>query len=203
MIGLLGSHRTGKTTLARALSERMGIPFVQTGVTATYNRIGLDPAVHYPLDVRLYIQNEILTDLKTLYAQAPVGGFVTDRTPLDLAMYTLADVVRDAPIGQEQMVLDYVGRCFDVTNRYLSIVVLVQPGIELVPAPGKAALNRAYIEHLNAIASGLLVDKRNATQYCAIPRFVTNLDDRIEAVQCVVDRVIGKVGESLEDAVMH
>jgi hypothetical protein len=36
------------------------------------------------------------------------------------------------------------------------MVMIVQPGIPIVPAPGKASLNTAYIEHLNLLALGLM-----------------------------------------------
>ena len=45
MIGLVGSHRTGKTTLARAFAEDSGIPFVETSTAEVFRRLGYDPKV--------------------------------------------------------------------------------------------------------------------------------------------------------------
>ena len=67
MIGLLGAHRVGKTTLARELEKRYGLLFVQTNVIDTFERLGKDPRLDYDMETRLSIQEEILVDIEQKY----------------------------------------------------------------------------------------------------------------------------------------
>lgn len=187
-IALTGGHRTGKTTLARAFAEAEGLTFVQTGTTQVFELLGKDPKADYPVGERLAIQEAILFALEKQYAAAATLGpvFIADRCPVDLAGYMLADVQRSTLAGEPaiaDMVNDYVRRCIESTNRWFATVVLVQPGIALVEASGKAPACPAYIEHLNLIQSGLLVDERLQSRHYLIPRRYTSLQQRVESVR--------------------
>ena len=106
-----------------------------------------------------------------------------------MAAYTLADAIGDrVPDDCQQRLAKYVNDCFDVTNRRFGIVLLVQPGIELVHEEGKAAMNVGYIEHLNSLILGLTVDERLTCQHFYIPRPVVDLERRLGALENCVDR---------------
>ena len=90
-IGLCGSHRTGKTTLAEAVSKKTGIPFVRTSTSEVFRRAGLDPAASLDFNKRLWIQNETLEAAKGVW-EAAGKSFITDRTPVDMMAYTLGDI---------------------------------------------------------------------------------------------------------------
>lgn len=188
MIGLTGAHRTGKTTLAEAFAQAVGIAFVRTSGSEVFRIIGRDPKAEYPIEERIAIQEGILYAFEKQYAHAasvsPV--FVADRCPIDLAGYMLADVQRSTLAGDPDvavMVNDYVRRCLESTNRWFGTVVLVQPGIALVEAEGKAPACLAFMEHLNALQAGLLVDERFESLHFMMPRRVTNLAQRVEALR--------------------
>lgn len=188
-VGLCGGHRTGKTTLARAFAEKRGIPFVETSVSAIWRELGYDPAVTYDFETRLTVQEEILKRVDTAYGKHAGLEFITDRTPLDMAAYTLADAIGDrVPENCQERLAKYVNACFDVTNRRFGIVLLVQPGIKLVHEEGKAAVNAGYIEHLNSLILGLTVDERLTCQHFYIPRPVVDLERRLGALENCVDR---------------
>ena len=150
MIGLVGAHRTGKTTLAKAFSKRYNVPFLQTNVGDTFKRLGYDPKMDYEFSVRLYIQHQILADIERKYKAMNGAHFITDRTPLDLLAYTIADVQR-ANLAPDlvSVFMDYFKKCIAVTNQYFWMVAVIQPGIPLVEEEGKAPANIAYMEHLN------------------------------------------------------
>lgn len=177
--------------------------FVKTSTSEVFAAIGCDPKVEYPIDQRIAIQEAILYALERQYSAARVKNpvFVSDRTPLDLAMYLLADIQRSTLAGSPEvakLVLDYVQRCFDSTNQWFSTVVLVQPGIVLVEEAGKAPACPANIEHLNAVLGGLLLDPRLMSGHFMIPRKYTFLEHRIAALSNAV-KMQDAAGKALQE----
>lgn len=156
-IGLCGSHRTGKTTTAKKLAIDNDIPFVETTTSAVFAEHGLKPSSPMDFSTRLWIQDKVLAAAEEIWDQH--RHFITDRTPLDMLAYTLADIQGLTQV-EFATLEDYVKHCFEATNHYFGSLCVVQPGIPLVAAPGKAALNEAYIEHLNTLVLGLCLDER-------------------------------------------
>jgi hypothetical protein len=190
-IGLCGSHRTGKSSLARSFSKKSGLKFVETSASAVFKEMGLDPALTYGFETRLSVQERIIEVFEETYAKHSAKSLcITDRTPLDLMAYTLAEAVGDSvqPHMQDRL-SKYIDRCIEVTNRRFCALVVVQPGIPLVVEDGKAALNNAYIEHLNSIILGLSVDERIEVPHFYLPRHMVDMKERISAVDFVVGRV--------------
>jgi len=188
MLGLCGAHRTGKTTLARAYAEAANVPFVQTSASALYRRLGFDPARTYDISVRLDIQEEILREMDAEFAKYAGVMAVADRTPLDMIGYTLAEAIGDRVREEDQERLErYVDDCITTTNKRFGVIVLVQPGIQLVPQEGKAAVNRAYIEHLNYLMLGLHNDARLTVKRYMIPRQIVDLQKRVKSLQACVE----------------
>jgi hypothetical protein len=189
-IGLTGAHRTGKSTLAKAFAEQQKVPFLQTLASKTFKRLSLDPKRDYSLSERLYVQHHILDDCRAVYAQAGMDRFVTDRTPIDMMAYTLADVTREnvtQPLAK--IIESYMKECFDVCNAYFPMLFVVQPGIALVEAEGKAPANVAYVEHINSLIMGLVIDDRYLGNHFYLPRTTTGLQDRVMALQFSYNRM--------------
>lgn len=208
MIGLCGAHRTGKSTLARRFAQAQGIPFVATSISAVFEQVGLDPKAEYPMEVRLLTQELILKTLEGQYAQAAKTSrmFVTDRTPIDMASYMIADVQRSTLFDQEKHALavcDYVDRCIKSTAQFFSVVVLVQPGIKVIEADGKAPGCPAFMEHLNLLQIGLLGDSRNLVPRYQIPRAMTDLEQRLFALHGAVKGAIDAAQTMMEGRVVH
>lgn len=204
MIGLCGAHRTGKTTLARAYAERHGLEFVQTTVSQTFKDLGLDPAAKLDFATRLTVQEEILKRSDAQYASVSAKPAITDRTPLDFMMYTLGDIVPGVvPEDQQKRLEKYLHDCIEVTNKRFGVLLVVQPGIKLVAEEGKAALDRAYIEHLNSIVLGLSVDERIKAHHFYIRRSMTDLEERIAALDFAVKRAAKRAEMEREGAVLH
>lgn len=189
MIGLCGAHRTGKTSLARNFAQKQGIPFIETSVSKIWFELGYDPAVTYDFNTRLMVQEEILKRIDAKLAQYAGQEFVTDRTPLDMAAYTLADAIGDrVPSTAQKRLKDYLQACFDSTNKRFGVICLIQPGIPLVDEPGKAVMNEAYIEHLNSLIFGLTVDERVTSHHFYMPRAIVDMQERIDALTSAVNR---------------
>lgn len=199
MIGFAGAHRTGKTTLAKEFADRYDCEYLETSVSSVFEEMGLDPAVTYDFATRLRVQRAILKHLDRVYGQAEDDvNTVTDRTPLDLLLYTYADVQNDNLTDEDAAALaQYTADCIECLNRRFTMVMIVQPGIPIVPAPGKASLNTAYIEHLNLLALGLMNDERIETRVAYIPRAMTDLDERTDATFDTLTRFIERSEQNL------
>lgn len=192
MLGITGSHRSGKTTLARAYAAKEKVAYVEVRASDVFKDMGLDPAATYDFGTRLSVQEEILRRFDKAYAKHTAGlGAVTDRTPIDLIAYTLADATGNA-VGEEHQarLKKYIQDCLDVTNKRFSAVILIQPGIPLVHEEGKAALNEAYIEHLNSLMLGLLVDERVKVPHFYLKRHMTDLDVRLQALKNSARKIV-------------
>ncbi len=179
-VGFCGAHRTGKTTLAMEIARVTGKQFVRTRVTEIFAEHGLHAAQDMDFATRLKIQYRILEACEQDWLNA-TSDLVTDRTPVDFLAYTMGDVLGKTEVNQPEFE-HYLERCFELTNRFFGALVIVQPGIPLEVAEGKAALNKAYIEHINSLVIGLCHDQRVHNRIIVIRREVTDLDERIRLV---------------------
>lgn len=179
-LGLCGAHRTGKTTLAIAISSRLNIPFVRTTTSQVFADLGLDPAEPMDFKTRLFVQNHVLDAAEEVW-QNSVTPFVSDRTPIDMIAYTLGDIQGKTEVDFD-LLNQYIDRCFASTNQFFQNLAIIQPGIPLVYEDGKAALNAAYIEHINILVIGLCGDSRLKAQVFCNPRDAIALDLRISNI---------------------
>ncbi|WP_434685082.1 AAA family ATPase [Pseudanabaena minima] len=176
-LGLCGAHRTGKTTLAIAISSQLNIPFVRTTTSQVFAQLGLDPAEPMDFKTRLFVQNHVLDAAERIW-QESVSPFISDRTPIDMIAYTLGDIQGKTEVDFD-LLSQYIDRCFASTNQFFQNLAIIQPGIPLVYEEGKAALNAAYIEHINVLVIGVCNDHRlKANMFCNA-RDVINLKTRI------------------------
>jgi hypothetical protein len=176
-LGLCGAHRTGKTTLAIALADRLNIPFVRTTTSQVFAHLGLDPAEPMDFKTRLFVQNHVLDAAEQIW-QNSVTPFISDRTPIDMIAYTLGDIQGKTEVDFD-LLNQYIDRCFASTNQFFQNLAIIQPGIPLVYEEGKAALNAAYIEHINVLVIGLCSDLRLSANVFCNAREAINLEIRI------------------------
>lgn len=179
-IGMCGAHRTGKTTLAMELSQLTGKQFVRTRVTEIFKQHGLHAAQDMDFETRLNIQYRILEACEEDWQKAE-ADFITDRTPVDFLAYTLGDIQGKTTVNYESFDT-YFNRCIDLSNRLFHTLIVLQPGIPLTEAEGKAALNKAYIEHINSLIIGLCHDQRVNSRIITVERGVIEFDERIRLI---------------------
>jgi len=192
MIGLAGAHRTGKTTLARECARVLDLPFVETEVSGIFESMNLDPAAPMDIQTRLIVQSVILKVCIEKWSGYK-GVFLSDRTPIDMLAYTMAEIQGGSLDGVgEQLMAKYFADCINATSRYFGLVLLVQPGIPLVAAPGKARMSLGYMEHLNTLMSGIMLRKELMSQVAFMSRDTLDLNDRISVVSLAYKRMIKK-----------
>ncbi len=156
------------------------MPFIRTCTSEVFRRAGLDPAQAMGFRERLLIQKETLNAAKAIWEKAG-ESFITDRTPVDMMAYMLGDIQggTEADFGEVE---GYLESCFSTTDRFFDALVVIQPGIPLVHEAGKAALNRAYIEHLNYLVLGLTADPRLNVTVIRLGRETVDMNERVAAV---------------------
>ena len=165
---------------------------IETSASGVFAEMGLSPKVDYPLDVRLTVQERILSTLREQYATSN-GHAITDRTPIDMMAYTLADIQRGPLTPDLELRLrKYLADCVELTNRTFSIIVVVQPGIALVDDPTKAPINKSYIDHIAHMIMGITVNEGIHSDHYYIPSAMTDLDQRVSAVDFAINRTMAK-----------
>lgn len=196
MMGLAGAHRVGKTSLARASAQALEVPFVETSASAVFARYGIAPDQPLSFQERMVIQDAILQDCIEKWSGYK-AGFITDRTPIDLMAYTVADIRGDTvPEGADVLVANYLHRCIEAANDHFMELMLIQPGIPVVPAPGKAALSQAYMEHLNTLMMGYMVRKDLQITGRFMQRDRLDFEDRLATVVTTYQRILTKQMQS-------
>lgn len=186
LIGVCGAHRTGKTTVCREFSAQTGIKFAPTSASKVFTDMGYDPKADYPIETRLEIQCELLKHFLMHWESLPSLA-VVDRTPVDLAGYTLADIQRSTlTAAQNAIVQRYLDACVQATNKYFGGYLMLQPGIPVKEEEGKAPGTFGYTEHINAVILGLLLGQHsNYVDYMVLSRNVLSIQDRVSALNAL------------------
>jgi nicotinamide riboside kinase len=181
-IGFVGAHRTGKTTLAKAIAEELKLDPILSGTSEIVAKHGFNMAT----DNRLLSPSGIAMQMEIIDAlyDGQVGDcFVADRTPIDAAAYLLADAVAPANFADEEVV-QYVEKATRETFKRFDLLVLIPPAIEFEARPDKPPFNRAYQFHHHTICRGLLLEHPDLlTTAVEMPWEVTSLKARVHFVR--------------------
>ncbi|HYD98923.1 MAG TPA: AAA family ATPase [Alphaproteobacteria bacterium] len=147
-IGISGSAGTGKTTLATELARRLGLPFkgeaMRERLAAGFDLHAITPAEHRAL---------IAADAEGFAPWlADPSGAVTDRTPLDMLAFWLANgYAHDDPPGTARLAERAAALCL----AYDLVAVLPWGALPLA-ADGVRSVNPWHQLHLQAVAEGVL-----------------------------------------------
>lgn len=177
-IGLCGAHGTGKTTLAKALP----LPFVGIQTRQIFQEYRLKPDLPMHIETRLWVQRKVLEKASTIWANQS-GNFVSDRTPFDMAAYTLADIAGDTLNPRTELELArYLDDCLELAKSTFSHVVIVPPLIPLVDENGRASISKGYVMHIHTLCVGLWSES-------PIAGFSLSSSDLDERVRVIVDEI--------------
>ncbi len=206
MLGVMGTHRCGKSTLAMAFSEKSGLPYVPVNASAVFESLGLVPSSPMSFGDRLKAQSMILNAAEIEWSKHPMG-FVTDRTPLDMLAYTLTDVGMNTIENEQQEaeLLAYSDACMEATKQHFQLLFMIQPGIPVVYAENKGAMSPGYIMHLNWVMRGLLADRRTRVIGHLLDKSVTDFDRRLKILSDVYLQYCANQSQAAKSfsAVMH
>lgn len=185
MIGLTGASCTGKTTLAEEAAKQLGFLFCKTSVSSVYKKLGKDPAVKMTFDERMDCQFAILNELRVEWQSYTGENVITDRTPLCLIAYTLADVDSYDALtpDQEAKLAYYIGNCVGVYAKFFDKAVLVPNRIPVHTDPDKVRANMTwgYRTKFEILLRGIM--NQYGAEYTEIR--AVDLQDRVEEVRAL------------------
>lgn len=185
MIGLIGVHGTGKTTLAKEVADKLGYHFCQTSTSDVYKRLGKDPSVRMTFDERLDCQYEILNELRVEWQSYAGENVIADRTPIDLMAYTLADVDSYDALTQRQegRLSYYLGNCLGTYVKFFDkVAVLPFHSFKLEKTDKlRANLSWGYGFKLDALLRGILA--AHGIEFTAIRSL--DLAERVEEIRAL------------------
>lgn len=184
-MALMGSHRVGKTTLAKAYAEKHDLDFVSCSVSPAYKALGIPMGTPTEFSVRMTIQDTALTMYtKALNEQVATGrNFIADRCFLDLVGYTLADFPNNASAEESVWLSEYVDKCVTLNQQYYHSVVLIRPGIPIKEDMTSWSAESGVIDKVDACmlwAADLTEDA-----VFKIPKMVIDLDQRIDILEVI------------------
>lgn len=171
--GLSGPHGCGKTTLAKAISEKSGVHFLEFNTTAICAEIGVSPVTELDISERLKVQEHILNRFWEISQAAP-RPFISDRTPLDFAAYMLGEVrmgtARETNASLFDIPIDlFVDRCLRATsNTYIGVILLDRLPTYAVD-PKRPAPSRSYQREFSALVKGLAFQAHNVNACHVFP----------------------------------
>ena len=181
-IAFCGAHGTGKTTLAIALEQKLGIPYIPIAASDVFLQYGFHPSDKLDIRNRLFVQQKILEKAEAIWFDADEPSFICDRSPLDMAAYLLADVGNGELDQRTQAeIMDYLQDCFNATFQYFDKIVLIPPVIAFVEREYKAAINQPLIFELHALLLGMLTHLD--LPYKVLPKKCMELSDRVQFVE--------------------
>lgn len=92
-IAIVGTHGTGKTTLASIMADYLGVRFITEVARQVIRECGYSSTAEYIAaghDAQVYVQEAILRAQIAVESEAAETGFVADRSVLDAAAYASA-----------------------------------------------------------------------------------------------------------------
>jgi hypothetical protein len=188
--GLSGSHRSGKTTLAKEVAKVTGIHYLDASTTAIMEGTGFNPVgTDHSVEKRLVAQEFLLKEFTKMAMKAPYP-FISDRTPIDYAAYMLGEVTMHNTSAEVGARVDtYVKDCLTITARLFSCVMAVRPiGISYEVRSDKPPENLGYQRLIQTLVEGTLscIEEVGDGRTNAVTILVKDLDDRVGyAIECI------------------
>jgi hypothetical protein len=147
--GIAGAHRSGKTTLARAVALTRGIEYLDANVSKVITDLGYTPKQELPFEERLKVQNAILESLRFKYAMMGDKPFITDRTPFDVLGYTFSEVSRTTLTPElTKAFAEHVALAVRICLEHLAGVMLIRPILNAPEAETSAQACPIYMQHV-------------------------------------------------------
>lgn len=202
MFGLIGAHRTGKTTLARILAEKMGIYYFQVSTSEIMREGGFDAVSDMDLEERLDAQEFLLLRFLEMTEDIP-KPFLSDRTPIDMAAYMLADInMHNATADQSERAARYAHSCLIATMGMFDALIVTRPLEWYDEAPDKPPYSPAYQMHIQTLIEGMAYHMLSE-QVTVGFLHSSDLTDRVEASYGLLMKRLDEIRSERELSRIH
>jgi hypothetical protein len=169
---------------------------VRSGISNAFASRGLSPQDKIAFPERLDIQIDLLELQETAFIKAG-DMFVTDRTPLDLIAYTLAEINGDAArqLQNSKQLSDklsaYIERCYSVTRNNFDKIIIVSDLAFLVPDSTKGASSQFYCDKIRTLINESIIKFKNKPIWLVNHMCVTRTDlgDRLANLNAVTGEI--------------
>lgn len=194
LIGLVGAHRVGKSTLCAQLKDELHLGEVPVSIAAwqaeeNYNSSKMD----YEWRDRKNIQGALLSKFEyTLRRHKRVlrgqgANMISERTPLDLIGYAVACAPSEPSAEEVAWLKDYTAACIQLTNTYYDKVFLVQPGIPFVETDKSP--DEELVNQLNSVYLSLMVNPQLTVERHILDEDMTDLTDRVQFIKDIYNEI--------------
>ena len=176
-IAVSGAAGTGKSTLGRALSQRLGVPYLEEGMRRRLEA-GLD--LHQLSHARHQALAEELLDELLEAADAAVaghGGFVSDRCPLDMAAFWLYYRFAFDLEATDR----YMHRVRESLPQFRDVVLLPRDGLALED-DGVRSANPWVQLHFDALLEAMVARAGDGVRIHRLPAHCRALEERVDWV---------------------
>lgn len=124
-IGIYGPSGTGKSTLAKYIAETYDIPFITTSTKPLWEKLGVESHADliHKTNMKPGFGMKFQWDVLGYRIDALDGkaSFVTDRTPIDNAVYTLLQCADKAPFNE---IDNYIKMCIKYLDMFDEVIYL-------------------------------------------------------------------------------
>jgi hypothetical protein len=187
-----GSHRTGKTVTAIEVAKKLGIAYVNAGMSSSDIWISIKPSDTMTFGERIQVQEFLLDEIERLLARvSSMTAFVIDRTPVDLLAYLLTNIDDTTSSIFDSRGQAFIDRCVALSAKHFTHFVVVPPGIPVVGdvnKRSKAYNSRMYKESLTDVIIGVYYRYFEALRastrktMIVVPDNVIDLDAKVEFI---------------------
>lgn len=202
MFGIMGSHRSGKTTLAKALAEQNGIYYFQSSTTAIMAEGGFNPVGVLAPEERIEAQEWLLLRYLELAQDVP-RPFITDRTPIDMAAYTLAEVsMHNSSTELGERIDRYVKGCLMAASGMFDTLMVTRPLPFYDAQPDKPPPNPAFQAHIQILIEGMayhMLSEQVTVGFLTSPEH----GQRVEACTNLMNRRMQEMQSDRQAALVH
>ncbi len=186
-VALMGAHRTGKTTLAKAYADKHGWDFVSCSFSPAYKAVGIPMGKETNFIERMLLQDTALKLYEDLLNTQITTDkdFISDRCFLDLIGYALADFPNNANEDNSMWLREYIDNCLSLNQQYFHSVAFIRPGIPLTEDITSWGGSSGVVNKVDACM--LWVAEQAGDSIYPIPKTTIDLNERLDVLEVIAN----------------